>query len=150
MTKEFVFDLSVTLEYAEGGDFHKTGTVIINKPSMDNIDETTEFNQLFMKAIMSSSRDSKKPEENEDHQKQPNVSPTASEIKMFLHASDRKEVKVEDIIKSFKKILLSSSDIGNKIKFTSSLINKLEVDDFMDMMCGYASFFSFPSLLKGE
>lgn len=150
MEKNFIFNLSKNLKYSKDGNFQETASIEFTPPNMDTFDETTEFEQLLMGAMMSASNASnEKPKSKKDEDEDEAMKiPTMSEIRMLIFVSQG--VKVKAIAEVFKKIALSSAKLDEKQKMLNSHFNAMEKTDFIDMMCGYASFFTFPSLLRGE
>lgn len=149
MEKNFIFNLSKKLKYSKDGDFQETASIEFTPPNMDTFDETTEFEQILMGAMMSASNASnEKPKKDKDAEDEAMKIPTMSEIRMLIFVSQG--VKVKAIAEVFKKIALSSAKLDEKQKMLDTHFNAMEKTDFIDMMCGYASFFTFPSLLRGE
>ena len=149
----YSYDLKKLLKYgAKDGTHKETGTIAFERPGMEILDETADFDQLVLGALMSATKKAKKPEDSDQEsvKQEKNEVPTPKEIKMLFFSSDRKDVKIADLFSSFKKIMCLSADLGDGTKMTELLINKLDPNDFKDMMCGYASFFTFPSLLNEE
>ncbi len=74
--------------------------------------------------------------------------PSADEIKMLLFISQ--DVKVRDIAKVFKKLACKTAKLDGEEKMKDSYFARMSRNDFIRMICEYASFFTFPSLLRGE
>lgn len=153
------YPLRKVLKYTKrkGGDadFEETGEISFDPPSMDSFDESADFKQIIMNAMVSAGRldksgnnqeDEKKAEENEEKKKE---IPKAGEIKAMLFASRITDVSVRKVKQIFIKLAVRTATLdesGTKLK--DSHINKMLLADFEDMLCGYASFFSLPSLLN--
>jgi hypothetical protein len=150
--ESYVYDLTKKLEYSKDGDFVETGSIIFDPPSMLVFDEASDFEQIIMGAMISASKASGKQPDEEDEDQIKSLSqmeiPSASEIKVILNVSQ--DIKIRDIAKVFRKLAKKTGKLDNNIKLKDSHFDKMTRDDFMNMLCGYASFFTFPSLLGGE
>jgi len=155
MDKNLLYQLSKEFEFSKKGGFEKTATIEIKPPSMNSFDEVSDFEQLFMGSIVTagnlfkSSEEEDQPPEEEKSALQnlkDNV-PTANEIRMLITISQ--EVKLRDLFKAFKKLAVKDAKLDEKTPMKASHFDKLEKDDALGLMCEYASFFTFPSLLGG-
>ena len=150
----FTFDLSEVLSYGmKDGAALKTATIEFFPPGMDELEESSDLDQVVMGALMSASRRAKKPEGEEAEQSDKSDAsklPTAQEIKMLFYSSDKKDVNINDINRAFKKIAFKTSDLGDGTKLNEAILKKIGLKDFKAMMCGYAAFFIFPSLLSDD
>jgi len=152
LEKNYTYKLENLLEYSHEGQFEKTGEISFSPPGMDILDETTDLDQLVMGAFMSAGKRSQGGSESESDEKEeagPQKAPTPKEIKAVLFSCDVKDVKVTDIVKSFKTVAFLSGKLDDSgQKLNKDLISKMSKNDFVSMMCGYISFFTFPSLLS--
>jgi hypothetical protein len=154
MEDNFVFNLTELLKYTPKGkgDFEETGTIEFEPPSMKVFDESTDFEQIILKSMMTASK-LQKSEKKEDEEDETPTSladmkvPSLAEMRIVLHAGD---VSIREIAKKFKFLAVKTGYLDEKTRLKNSHFDKMEKKDFMDMMCGYACFFTFPSLLRGE
>jgi len=149
MEQPYIYQLKELLEYSKDGKFESTGEIIFDPPSMSNLDEVSDFEQILMGAIISAGKSQKDMVDNsEEEEGGPMKTPTANEIRMLLFIGQ--DVSVKKIVKVFKLVALKTGRLDEKIKLKESHFAKMDRKDFIDMLCGYASFFTFPSLLRGE
>lgn len=149
----FIFQLSKELSYGmKDGAALKTATIEFFPPGMDELKESSDLDQVVMGALMSATRKAKRPdsEPTEAEQSDSSKLPTAQEIKMLFYSSDKKDVNINDINDAFKKIAFKTSDLGDGTKLNEAILKKIGLKDFKAMMCGYAAFFIFPSLLSDD
>lgn len=149
MEENYIFNLSKLLKYGgKEGQFEETGQIEFTPPNMNIFEESSELEQLCMGAMISATKNAseekrkEKKEEDEDEDKMP----TASEIRMILFSSQ--DIKFTQIAKAFKKIAYKTGKLDDKVLLTETLIQKMELADFKDMICGYTAFFVFPSLTR--
>ncbi len=145
MEENYIYQLENTIEYSKGGEFVKTGEIEFRPPDISVFDESSDFEQIIMGSIMSAAKSSKMSDEIDEDKKM--EIPTPYEIRMLLFVSQ--EIKVKDIATIFKKLVCKTATFDGETKLKMDHFKKFSKDDFLNMMCGYANFFSFPSLLKG-
>ena len=145
MEEQYTFALGALLKYTVKGDFVETGAIIFDPPSMDSFNESVDFEQLIMKSMMSAAKNSDSEGESEEGAEM--KIPTASEMRLVLHTGT---VSIREIARAFRKLACKTGWLDEKTRIKDSHFDKLSKNDFMDMMCGYASFFTFPSLLRGD
>ena len=149
MEDNYIYNLKKNFKYSKKGDFLETGSIEFTPPDMDCFNESSDFEQIIMGSIVSAGKSSDiKPDDEEEKTIKDMKPPTASEIRMMLYVSQ--EIKVVDVANAFKRLAIKTAKFDETTKLKNDHFNKLSKDDFMDMMCGYASFFTFPSLLRGE
>lgn len=146
MEKSFLFQLSNTLEYSKDGGFAETATLEFLPPSMDSLDESTEFDQLVMGAMMSAGKLAPINRDADPNKKTEN--PSASDIKVILFASQ--DVKFKNVASSFKILSQKVAKLDDKTFMKKDLFNRVDLEDFKNMISEYAANFTFPSLLKEE
>ena len=149
MEDNFVYQLNKILKYSLKGEFVETGQIEFTPPSMTIFDESSDFEQLCMGAMMSAAKgvdrqNTENKKDEDDDKKLPNT----EEIRMLLLASQ--DIKFKDIAKIFRKICTKTAKLDEKTLMKDSHFDKLNIDDFRNMLCGYAAFFVFPSLMRGE
>ena len=155
MKKEFIYNLKTELEYSYKGDFIKAYSITFKPPGMDVLDEMTDFEQLFLGSVVSAGNLFKRGEEDKPSEEEKSALqhlkdniPSSDEIRMLITMSQ--EIKVRDIFKAFKRLAKKTAMIDDKEKLKDSHFDRLSgPDEALDMMCEYASFFTFPSLLGG-
>jgi len=155
MEKEYIFQSSDPIKYSVKGKFEETASVIFSVPNMDVFDEVADFEQLFMGSIISAGNFANKGNDKTPEAESGNTmdqlkdnTPKASEIKVLIHLSQ--EVKVKDLFNSFKKIAYKTGKLDESQFIKPKHFDGLSRDDSIRMLCEYASFFTFPSLLGGE
>ena len=150
MQEQYVYQLKSLLEYTKKGEFVETGSIIFDPPNMSVNDEVTDFEQILMGSIISVSKNGlhKNDESEEVDRSEPMKAPTATEIRMLLFSSQ--DIRVNDVFKSFKRLAMKTAKLDDETKIYETSFDKMDRSDFIDMLCGYASFFTFPSLLRGE
>jgi len=157
MKNQLEFQLSETIQISRKGEFEETATIVVDPPSMDCNDEVSDFEQMFMGAMITAGKlfqsdvikdavDSK--EEKSAMQELKDNTPSQEEIRMMLFATQ--EVKFKDLFKAFKKIALKSAYVADGVKMKESHFDKMTRDDSIRFICEYASFFTYPSLLGGQ
>ena len=152
MEDTYIYELRNVLKYTQRknneADFSETGMIEFDPPSMASYDESSDFKQIIMGAMVSAGRLS--PGEKEDDDDKPQEIPKPEEIKAMLFAADIDQVSVRRVSKVFRKLAVKTGRLDDNTKLKDSHIEKLSPLDFEDMLCGYASFFSLPSLLNQE
>lgn len=141
--------LRYTKRKSDEADFKETGEISFDPPSMDSFDESSDFKQIIMNAMVSAGRLSPGKEKDEDAEEKEQQIPKPDEIKAMLFASTISDVSFRKVSQIFKRLAIRTGTLdesGTKLK--ESHINKMLPSDFEDMLCGYASFFSLPSLLN--
>lgn len=154
MEDNFLYNLKVPLKYStKDKGFAETCTVEFSPPNMNIFDESADFEQLCVGAMMSAAKTIDKTDKSDksvelEKDEKDEKPPSAEDVKMLLMAS--KDVKFKDIAKIFKKICVKTAKLDDTIFMKDAHFDKLNIDDFKNMLCGYASFFIFPSLMRGE
>ena len=148
MDKEYTYQLSELLDYSAKGNFEKTGEITFAPPSMDNLDEVTDFEQIVMGAMVAAGKGQTQNIKEEDLPTGKMPDPTPDEVRMMLFVGQ--EISVKEIIRIFKKLALKTATLDGVTPITETLFSKMDRKDFMSMLCGYTSFFILPSLLRGE
>jgi hypothetical protein len=144
----FIFNLSEELEYSKSGNFVKTASLELRAPGMNEYDESMDFAQGILAAIMEVGRNQNFSEEDlEKARKKSDTekSMTADEIIPVLLAS--RNVKFKDTATYFKKLLVLVCTTDGIVYLTSDLINKLNPQDFTKLLGEYAANFIVPSLI---
>lgn len=154
MDEPLLYDLSEPLKIAdEKGGFTDTYQIELAPPSMKHFDEVSDFEQLFMGAIVSAGtmvdNGSDKEELDDDAlAKLKKKAPTATEIKLLLHISQK--IKYKDVFKAFRKLACLCGKVDEGVKLKKKHFEMMSKKDVDMMICTYASVFTFPSLLSGE
>jgi hypothetical protein len=149
MNENFLFQLSKELEYSKSGEFVKTATIEFTPPNMSVLNETNAFSQLLMGSLMSAGKlapDWIVNKSGEEKEAKEIKAPSGDEIRMMIFASQ--DIEVNLLCLAFKKIACKCGKLDEQTKIKNSHFDKMKMDDFLDMMCGYAANFTFPSLLK--
>ncbi len=157
MEENFLYNLKEPLEYTPKGkgNFEKTATVEFTPPNMKCFNEVSDFEQLFMGSLVSAGNLSKAgniaetPEEEKSalQNLKDNV-PKARDIRMMITMSQ--EIKITSLFGAFKRLACKCAKLDNITPIKIAHFEKLEYNDALNMLCEYASFFTFPSLLVEE
>lgn len=156
MEDTFIYELRKILKYTQkknnDADFAETGMIEFYPPSMQSFDEASDFEQIIMGAMVSAGRLNPGKDDKEDDKEddKPQEIPTPDEIKAMLFAADINQVSVRKVAKVFRKLAVKTGRLDDNTRLKDSHIDKLDRRDFLDMLSGYASFFSLPSLLNQE
>ena len=142
-TNPYIFNLSNTVEYSKGGDFHQTATLEFRAPGMDEFDLVSDLAQLVMRATLDARQ--LVPEDQEET-KDEEATPDA--VKIILLAS--KEVKFSEVASLFKKLAFRICTVDGITPLVENVLKKISLEDFTEMVCGYIANFTFPSLFSGE
>ena len=135
MEETYCYKLRKTLKYTQrkGGDadFAETGMIEFDPPSMASFDESSDFKQIIMGAMVSAGRLSpgKKDDEEKEDDK-PQEIPKPDEIKAMLFAADIDQVSVRRVSKVFRKLAVKTGRLGENTKLKDSHIEKLSPLDF--------------------
>jgi len=155
MKENLEFQLDEALEISKGGKFEKTGTITIKPPSMDSHNAVCDFEQLFMGSMISAGNmfkgilgDGNEEEDESALEKLKNHTPSAEEIRMMVTVSQ--DVKLTKLFQAFKTVACKDGLVDEGLKMKESYFGKLSRNDSLRMMCEYAAFFTFPSLLGGK
>ena len=161
MEKEFIFNLKEKLEYSRGGEFVETATLELSPPSMASYVESAELSQYVMGAFLESqqrvnpdqiemAREVKAAAKAADAADDDNGNILeASEIKVMLFAATQVRFAT-DIVPCFRRLLPFVCTLDGTTPMKSSLIDRLQPDDFTNCICEYIVNFITPSLLSGE
>jgi hypothetical protein len=143
MEENYIYQLKNILKYSKGSDFGDCASIEFTPPDMSILDETGMLEQLVMGAIVSATKGAERsgtaPVKEEDK------IPGPEEIRMLLMSAQ--DIKIKDISDIFKVIAIKTGKVDEKIFLTNTLINKLDINDYKEMLFGYIGFFIFPSLL---
>lgn len=144
----FIFKLSEELEYSQGGNFVKTASLELRTPGMGEYNESMDFAQNVLGAIAESTKNQNFSEE-DIKKAQETVSTqeimTTGEIIPLLLMS--RAIKFKDTAKYFRKLLILVGTTDGKTPLTDDLINKMNPQDFTNLMGEYAANFIVPSLI---
>lgn len=148
MEENFTYNLKKLLKYTPkgSGDFSETGAIEFTPPSMAVFDEAADFEQIIMSSMMSAAKLGDVEEKKEEGGGKMEI-PTPGELRVAIHAGT---VPVKKIAELFRKLAYKTGYLDENTLIKKSHFQKMDRDDFLDMMCGYASFFTFPSLLRGD
>ena len=155
MEETYKYKLRRVLKYTQRkkdeADFAETGMIEFDPPSMASFDESSDFKQIIMGAMVSAGRLSPGKKDDEDKEDgKPQEIPKPDEIKAMLFAADIDQVSVRRVSKVFRKLAIKTARLDENTKIKDSHIEKMLPVDFEEMLCGYDSFFSLPSLLNEE
>ena len=140
----FIYQLSEKIEYSKNGQFYETATIELKAPSMKVFDLSTKLSQLVMRATL----DAKDFAEDYKSEESTNQEVGTAGIKMILMSS--KSVSFSDISNVSLKLFLKVGTFDGETKLKEAIINRLDIEDYTDMICGYIANFIFPSLFSTE
>lgn len=142
-TNPYIFNLSDTVEYSKDGDFQKSATLEFRSPTMNEFDLASDLAQLVMRATLDARQFIP---EDKTEIKDEDVTPDA--VKIILLAS--KDVKFSEVADVFKRLAFQICTVDGKTPLVENVLNKISMEDFIEMVCGYIANFTFPSLFSGE
>ena len=151
MEENYIYELKSLLEYTPKGegDFKETGCIEFVPPSMKVFDEASDFEQIMMGVMMSLAGETGIKADDKDEKNLDDIeTPDANAIRSMLFANQK--IKFTEVAKKFKALALKTAMLDEKTPIKEVHFKELSLDDFKNMLCGYASFFTFPSLLRGE
>lgn len=155
MKKEFVFQLEEEIQISKKGEFVGTATIVFQPPSMESFDEAADFEQLFMGSLISAgnlfkgqAEDIAKEDDKSAFEELKDNTPSSEEMRMLLTVSQ--EIKIKDLFRTFKKLAYKTAEVDEETKLKPVHFDRMTRDDAIRMLCEYASFFTFPSLLGGK
>lgn len=153
MKESYLFQLSEPLKISKAGTFVETATIELKAPTMDSFDEVSDFEQLFMGAVISASnmvrsKGEDLPEDEDAIAELRKRIPKANEIKMLLHISQ--EIKIKDIYRAFRKLACKDGLVDSGVPLKMKHFDMISRDDVIRMICEYSANFTFPSLLSEE
>ncbi len=141
------FELSKVLPYSIKGNKSETASVTMRAPRMPEINEASDFSQIVTQAFMDAQKwvndsDEKKtvgrPKKQEDMD--------AGAVRIMLFASERNIKEINRRFKALANRVCTLDDDGSPLK--ESLMDKMEMEDFLSMMCEYVANFTYPSLFN--
>ena len=152
MEDNFIYQLSKTFQYSKEGNFAETASIEFTPPNMECLDESTDFEQLVIGAIVSAGRfangNQEQPpqKDDKDSKEEEGMSPEVVEKLLYLS----QDIKFKDVAKSFRVLAVKTATFDGTTKLINDHFGKFSKEDFISMLCGYAAFFVCPLLLKGE
>ena len=137
------FELKELLPYSKGGNKTETACVIMRAPRMSEFNESTAFSQIVTQAFMDAQKWA--PDKGKEKQKK-DQGMEAGAVRVMLFASDRNINEVSRKFKALANRVCTIDEDGTPLK--DSLMDKMEIEDFITMMCEYVSIFIYPSLFN--
>lgn len=142
MMKNFLFNLSQTLEYSVDGKKQTTATLEFRAPAITEYDELVILNQYVMQAMLSVRKHINEDDVDQKDEKIGKVK--GQELKMMLLGSD---IPFLEIVEAFKKIATRTGTADGKTPLKRSHFDRLLPGDLTNLVCDYCANFIFPSLL---
>lgn len=139
----FIYDLSETLEYTKDGDFSKTASLEFVGPSMSCFDLSSQLSQLVMRAMLDAQDFSEKFKSAQTSQAQAQEI-DGKAVKMILLAS--KSIAFAEVAEVAKNLFVKVGTYDGKTKLKKVAFDKIMIDDFIEIVCGYIANFIIPSL----
>ena len=142
------FQLSKVLPYSLEGNMAETACITMRAPRMSEFNESASFSQIVTQAFMDTQKWASGNKEDVDKEKKKDEAMTAGAVRVMLYASDR---PIKEISKRFVELASRNGvcvldDKGTTVK--ASLMEKMEIEDFITLMCTYISVFIYPSLFN--
>lgn len=141
----FIFDLSETVEFAKDGDFSKTASIELKGPSMQTFDLSSQLSQLIMQAMIDIQELQGRFRKEELSSIEEAGEIDGKAIRMVLMAS--KNVSFSEISEVAKKLFVKVGTYDGKTPIKKIFFDRISINDFTSMVCGYIANFIFPSLL---
>ncbi len=145
--KSVDFQLSEKLEYSSGGDFQQTATIVMSAPNMEVFDQFSSLSQLVMGAFKDAQRTGQPTDQEiaEAKEKIDEKGMEPEEIKLALFSAH--SVKFTEVANEFKRLAVKVCEVAEGIKMEHVLFDRMNIDDFINMVCTYIANFITPSLL---
>lgn len=144
----YIFELSETIEFTRDGDFSKTASFILGGPTSAEFALSTKISQYVTQATLDAQRYKTAFADTGQAAAAPTTKNDAAEspdsIKLILFSS--KNVAFADIAEACKALFIKRGTFDGKTPLNAAAFNKISVNDFTDMICGYIANFIFPSL----
>ena len=142
------FQLSKVLPYSLEGNMAETACITMRAPRMSEFNESASFSQIVTQAFMDAQKWVPGGKDDAEEKKKKDEAMTAGAVRIMLFASDR---NIKEVSKRF--VALASRDgvcvlDGKGTTVKASLMDKMELEDFVTMMCTYVSNFIYPSLFN--
>lgn len=145
MEKEKVeFMLDKVLKYSAKGDFNETGSITMYPPSMDCFEEASDLSQVVMTAFMDARKYATEDAVQEQKKKEEDID--ADAIKMILFSST--QVKFTHVSKRFNELANKVCEIETGVFLNQDIVSKMDIKDYVRLVCEYISNFILPSLLS--
>ena len=141
-TNPYIFNLSNIVEYSKGGEFHSTATLEFRSPTMDEFELASDLAQLVMRATLDARKFA------DDKQEEVEQDADSDAIKIILFASE--SVKFSEVANAFKRLAFKICTFDGKTSLVEGVLNKIDMKDFIELVCGYIANFTFPSLFSSE
>ena len=142
----FIYNLSEKIEYSKAGQFLETASIELIGPNMSVFDLTVELSQLVMRATLDAQDLAER--FGDDNRDRSNQDVDSNAIRMILLSS--KSVKFSEIADVTKKLFLKVGTFDGEVKLKEAILNRLKIQDYTNMVCGYIANFIFPSLFSSE
>ena len=142
----YVYDLAKEIEYSRDGDFVKTAIFEFKAPSMSCFKEASRLSQLVMRALIDAQGAIKQDDSVTQEQLEQTMDLDA--VRMLLFMS--KSVDFENVAEVFKDLAIKVGTTDGKTPLTKTLFEKLDIDDFIGVICGYVANFTMPLLLSNK
>lgn len=142
----FIYDLSEKIEYSKDGQFKTTAIIELAGPNMSVFDLATELSQLVMRATLDAQDLSERFKNEASSSSSKDVD--ANAIKMILMSS--KSVKFSEIANVSKKLFLKIGTFDGETTLKEAVLNRINIEDYTNLICGYIANFIFPSLFSSE
>lgn len=140
----FLFQLSKKLEYSKEGDFHHTATIEIEPPSMTVFKQSSAISQKLMQAVF----DAKKYADDVQENDKDVSSIDGKAIKMIFMQS--KNVLFSDVVELCIELFIRAGTYDGKTPLKRVAFNRIDLDDVINLTCGYIANFIWPSLFSAE
>ena len=139
------FQLSKVLPYSHKGNMENTASIVMRAPRMSEFNESSAFSQIVTQAFMDAQK-WMKDDEGKATKKKKDEDMDAGAVRIMLFASDR---NINEVSKRFKALACRVCTCnGDDAYLKESLMDKMEIEDFINMMCTYISNFIYPSLFN--
>ena len=142
------FQLSKVLPYSFEGNMSETACITMRAPRMSEFNESATFSQIVTQAFMDAQKWVPGGKEDAEKKKKKDEAMTAGAVRIMLFASDRniKEISKRFVALACRDGVCVMDNKGTTVK--ESLLEKMELEDFVTMMCTYISNFIYPSLFN--
>lgn len=144
-SEEVMVELSTGFEYAFKGDTKTAEFITLMPPTFKQIDKIAPIKQAFVRAVTGLNSDKDRDPDREDGDEDYKIK--GLEVIGLLYQSDCDMVKV--LLHAKELFSSGAALVEGEAKLTFPLMEKMDVDDFENLLGEYIANFITPSLMGG-
>ena len=145
----FTFELSKVLKFSRKGVHVETASLEFTPPGMAELKQIAFLNSALMHGALSAKAKnaaSKEEIETAKKEKEDDSKVGIEEIKLMLFANSDPKFSFDKVGNAFKEIAYTTGTTDGKTAIRSAIFERMELNDFIDLVCEYCANFIFPSL----